>query len=108
MQNAFTLQEQLYRQQLRDEKWYTRRRQIIERDKGQCACCGQKSELQVHHRQYHVFAKTGAWKAPWQYADHLLVTLCQPCHKVGHQQFKVPVFHVETNEFMPANRMHAW
>ena len=81
-----------YRRQLWDDRWRQRREVIMTRDQGRCRCCGSTLQLQVHHRQYHVDAVTGAWKAPWEYADNLLVTLCERCHQAGHARFKVPVF----------------
>ena len=108
MSQSLTIQEQQYREQLRDKRWLIKRKLILDREQNMCKCCGATNALQVHHRQYHVNVDTGAWKAPWQYADYLLVTLCQTCHQAGHQQYKVPVFYIEVKAFMLANRMHAW
>lgn len=89
-----------YQQQLLDERWRMRRQQIIHRDGGCCRSCGSTIELQVHHRQYHTDAQTGIWKAPWNYEDRLLITLCRSCHEAGHQLYKVPVFEVRLqNEY---------
>jgi hypothetical protein len=72
-------------------KWKLRRKEILERDRYCCANCEGKMELQVHHRQYHFIQALGQFKAPWEYSDRLLITLCSKCHSQGHSKFKVPI-----------------
>lgn len=83
-----------YNELLQSENWQKRRRQILVRDGYQCLRCGSNENLNVHHRQYHIFAKTGEFRKPWEYEGTNLVTLCRVCHHKGHQFFKVPVFSV--------------
>jgi 5-methylcytosine-specific restriction endonuclease McrA len=71
-------------------KWKARRKEIITRDQHKCVICGSGTEIQVHHRQYHFIKAIKKFKAPWDYADHLLITLCSKCHARGHSKFKVP------------------
>lgn len=73
-----------------DEKWKVKRAQIIERDDNACVICQCSENLQVHHRQYHFIKALGKFKAPWDYEDHLLITLCERCHARGHNKYKVP------------------
>jgi len=75
-------------------EWFAKRDVILKRDKGMCLHCGSGNNLQVHHRQYHRFIKSGEKKMPWEYNDKYLVTLCMDCHQIGHKYFKVPVFNV--------------
>ena len=105
MNKNLTPEEIQYRRQLLDDRWRRRRDVILTRDGSRCRCCGGIHQLQVHHRQYHVDAVTGAWKAPWEYEDRLLVTLCERCHSAGHQQYRIPVFSIPQKRFRPANRM---
>jgi 5-methylcytosine-specific restriction endonuclease McrA len=60
------------------------------RDNRCCIVCSGREELQVHHRQYHFVKAANAFKMPWAYPDHLLITLCKNCHQRGHNKFKVP------------------
>ena len=80
-----------YGSTLFDPRWKTRRKQIIARDGAKCVICGAGEKLQVHHRQYHFIQALEIFKDPWDYPDHLMITLCQPCHQRGHNKFKVPI-----------------
>jgi len=73
-------------------QWSTKRKAILKRDKFRCRCCGNGASLQVHHRQYHKNKNTSDYKAPWEYEDKLLITLCNRCHNKGHQIYSIPVF----------------
>jgi hypothetical protein len=70
--------------------WKSKRKEIIERDQFKCVICGSSDDLQVHHRQYHFIKAIQKFKVPWDYAGHLLITLCSSCHGRGHSKFKVP------------------
>ncbi len=84
-----------YQSKLQDPRWKAKKSSILERDGYRCAICGSTQNLEVHHRQYHIFTDTGAYREPWDYPEELLITLCHDCHLVGHSQYKVPVFFVE-------------
>ena len=73
-----------------DPRWKTRRAEIISRDQECCVICQSRSDLQIHHRQYLFVQQLNAFKMPWDYPDHLLITLCKSCHQRGHSKFKVP------------------
>jgi 5-methylcytosine-specific restriction endonuclease McrA len=74
--------------------WKLKRKEILKRDQFKCVICGSENELQVHHRQYHFVEATKKFKVPWDYPDHLLITLCSPCHARGHSKYKVPSINV--------------
>lgn len=84
--------EKNYNKILKTPKWYEKRDEIIRRDNNRCMNCGSTEGLQVHHRQYHIIVKTGNYRLPWEYPGRYLVTLCEACHKKGHENYKVPVF----------------
>ena len=69
-----------------------KRSKILQRDGHRCQNCGSEKFLQAHHRQYHFLSNLGQFKAPWDYNDKYLVTLCRDCHQRGHQNFNIPVF----------------
>jgi hypothetical protein len=73
-----------------DKRWIAKRVQILIRDSHQCAVCKRNQGLQVHHRQYHFIKALNQFKAPWDYENYLLVTLCDRCHSRGHSKFRVP------------------
>ncbi len=72
--------------------WKAKREEILRRDQQRCRNCGSKTGLQVHHRQYHINPATGLKREPWHYSNKYLVTLCDKCHKTGHQHYTIPVF----------------
>jgi len=74
-----------------DPRWKAKRAEIVNRDGGCCIICKSNEELQVHHRQYQYIKQANSFKMPWDYPDHLLITLCKNCHTRGHSKFKIPV-----------------
>jgi len=74
-------------------EWKLKRKEIIERDRN-CVICNSISVLQVHHRQYHFLVRENRFKYPWEYHEHLLITLCESCHRRGHSKFKVPIINL--------------
>jgi hypothetical protein len=77
-----------------DARWRAKRAEIIARDNNCCVNCKEQLNLQVHHRQYHFVVRDNKFKLPWDYPGHLLITLCEPCHKKGHSKYKVPTIHI--------------
>ena len=70
----------------RDSRWQQKRLQVMERDKWSCVSCfdcGEGVTLNVHHAYYE------AGKAPWEYPDSCLHTLCENCHKKIHELTKL-------------------
>lgn len=64
-----------YYEKLRDPRWQRKRLEIMERDGFACIHCGDKTKtLNVHHAYYE------SGKAPWEYGNWSLVTLCEDCH----------------------------
>jgi hypothetical protein len=64
-----------YSDKLKDPRWQKRRLEILERDGWACQICEDKEHtLHVHHKIYE------QGKAPWEYDNDSLVTLCQNCH----------------------------
>ena len=80
-----------YKQLLFSPQWKEKRKEIIIRDAEKCIICGNTTSLEVHHRQYHYLNQSKTFKAPWDYDDHLLITLCNSCHQRGHRKYKVPI-----------------
>lgn len=75
------------------EEWKNKRDEIIKRD-GCCKICNSITDLQVHHRQYHFLLKEKKFKLPWEYPNNLLITLCENCHRRGHNKYKVPIINI--------------
>lgn len=71
-------------------KWKAKRKEILHRDLYRCVHCRSNKDLQVHHRQYHFMISEQQFRLPWDYPDHLLITLCESCHSKGHNKYKVP------------------
>jgi hypothetical protein len=64
-----------YSEKLKDPRWQKKRLEILQRDNWTCQLCGATTiTLHIHHRKYI------KGKEPWEYPDHLLVTLCEICH----------------------------
>ena len=75
-------------------RWKSKRKEILARDMNRCVHCKSDKELQVHHRQYHFIVQQQQFRLPWDYPDHLLITLCESCHSHGHNKYKVPTINV--------------
>lgn len=81
-----------YNTLLKSKRWFDKRKIILARDRNKCRSCGSNENLQVHHRQYQIIKRTGLFQLPWKYDNRYLVTLCNKCHKNGHQVYKVPSY----------------
>ncbi|ACU57536.1 hypothetical protein Cpin_0027 [Chitinophaga pinensis DSM 2588] len=79
-----------YKTLLFDPQWKAKRNEILTRDQQKCIICQSQDNLHVHHRQYHFDTQLGKFKPPWDYSNHLLITLCERCHQRGHKKYKVP------------------
>ena len=68
----------------KDPRWQKKRLEILERDGWKCRICeDSKKTLHVHHCFYNKKFK------PWEYPkDCGLITLCEDCHKVEHEERK--------------------
>jgi 5-methylcytosine-specific restriction endonuclease McrA len=86
-----TYQHGSYREKLFDKRWLAKRQTILERDNRRCIICGSTEKLIVHHKQYHLIKRLQIFCDPWDYDDKYLITLCESCHKRGHQKFDMPV-----------------
>lgn len=63
----------------RRPEWQKKRLEIMQAADFSCQECGNNTvTLNVHHRHYVKGAK------PWEYKNHALVCLCEPCHKRRH------------------------
>jgi hypothetical protein len=70
-----------YAELYRDSRWQEKRLRIMDRDEFCCRSCeagGPGVTLNVHHAYYE------KGKAPWEYPDETLTTLCERCHKEIH------------------------
>lgn len=94
--NAFQVKYnyQSYAELLMDQRWKEFRLMVLARDRYQCRNCCSKLNLQVHHRQYHRDKITGNKKMPWEYDLQFLITLCDECHNVGHENYKIQSFKI--------------
>lgn len=65
----------------RSKEWKAFRHRIFTRDSHTCVRCGKtcdEAELHLHHKHYL------PGRAPWDYPDDLLITLCKGCHAQEH------------------------
>lgn len=67
-----------YNDQLLTPEWGNKRKEIIDRDNGQCQICLSQKELHVHHKTYL------SNRMAWDYPSELLITLCGSCHSLFH------------------------
>lgn len=72
-----------YAEKLKDPRWQKKRLEILQRDDWTCQICKDKeSTLHVHHKYYMKNVE------PWDYEDHLLVTLCESCHEYEREHWE--------------------
>lgn len=77
---------------LHDERWYDKRRIILERDNHTCQWCGKTTNLQVHHKYYNKYPNDIKVE-PWNYPDDALITLCNDCHKKCHDKYVIKTYY---------------
>jgi 5-methylcytosine-specific restriction endonuclease McrA len=73
-----------YGEKLKDPRWQKKRLELLNRDKWTCqVCLSEEHTLHIHHRRYVKEL------LPWEYPDHMMVTLCEFCHaNEGEQMFE--------------------
>ncbi len=82
-----------YSEKLRDPRWQRKRLEIMNRDNFECQRChSATSTLNVHHRAY---LKN---RDPWDYQDHMLTTLCEPCHERTESNLRLVLDQIASNE----------
>ena len=70
-------------EQYKDPRWQKKRLEIMQRDEFMCQECGETEQtLNVHHLIYYPN------KAPWQYENDELKTLCEYCHISLHEDYQ--------------------
>lgn len=75
------IQMSKYSELLRDPRWQKVRLKKLEAAKWSCErCWDDGTMLSVHHKRYVKGRK------PWEYPEHELVVLCQPCHEIEHDE----------------------
>jgi hypothetical protein len=89
-----------YAEKLRDPRWQRKRLEILERDNFKCRHCMSKDKtLHIHHRIYR------KGKMPWDYEDHIFVTLCEDCHKNAEETKENLLLSIGINPCRDANLM---
>ena len=81
-----------YDKLLHDDRWYTKRDEILKRDNHKCQWCGKTTNLQVHHKYYNIYPN-GKHPEPWDYPDDALMTLCRDCHIKYHEKYTVKQYY---------------
>lgn len=70
-----------YSELLRDPRWQKMRLKKLESAEWCCQICyDSETMLSVHHKRYV------KGRMPWEYPEHELVVLCQPCHESEHEE----------------------
>ncbi|OBU59206.1 hypothetical protein [Stenotrophomonas maltophilia] len=70
-----------YSELLRDPRWQKIRLKKLEAANWCCELCyDDETMLSVHHKRYV------KGRMPWEYPEHELSVLCQPCHEAEHQE----------------------
>jgi len=64
-----------YSEKLKDSRWGSKRRRILDRSNDLCEQCAATRYIEVHHCYYRY------GREPWQYPDIALLALCKNCHK---------------------------
>jgi len=64
------------RQRLDPDSYERLREQVLRRDGSRCQCCGTRSNLEVHHKE---FRSQGG-----DDSEQNLITLCVACHSLAH------------------------
>jgi len=67
-----------FKKTYKDQRWFEKRKMILERDGHKCQNCKSETSLEVHHKYYDN-------KAAWDYPNESLITLCRSCHKRVHE-----------------------
>ncbi len=64
-----------YTDQLKDERWLEKRKEVLNTKGYVCCQCGSKYNLQIHHLRYE------KGKMAWEYPMGDLIVLCEKCHE---------------------------
>lgn len=67
-----------YKKQLQSKEWKEKREEVFEERGKICEICGNKDNLQIHHKEYINNRKA------WEYDNFYLEVLCRGCHSKHH------------------------
>ena len=67
-----------YSEELKDKRWTKKKIEVWQRYGYQCAICGSKENIDVHHLSYE------KGKKAWEYPTENFIPLCRECHKKVH------------------------
>lgn len=71
-------------------EWRYKRLMILLRDDYECLDCNKKHESNHVHHNYYINKMF-----PWQVPDDALETLCSKCHRLRHENKKIPVYEID-------------
>jgi len=76
-----------YIEKLKHPKWQKKRLEILGRDSFKCRSChAEENTLHVHHLYYR------KGNDPWDYPNACLITLCDQCHDIEHDERNDAIF----------------
>lgn len=85
-----------YKILLKNPHWQKKRLEILQRDAWKCQFCNSglhnDETLNVHHKYYE------DGRAPWEYPDAALITICEDCHNKLHSPHAPQDFRTLTRE----------
>ena len=94
----FTKTQEPYSFLLENRAWQAKRLAILARDNNRCQRCGAKESdgvrLHVHHKHY-IYGLD-----PWEYKDPELITYCEKCHSIVHNNCHIPVCRLQGNQLV--------
>ena len=84
--NDINIQDMYFAFQISDPNGFFKPRKVLISFKENVAKTNIRTDLNIHHKYYV------QGKAPWDYPDNALETLCIDCHRKRHNEEKTPVF----------------
>ena len=98
-----------YKEKLKNPKWKSFSSKVLSKDGYTCTMnCGWSRDngipLQAHHTVYYV--ENGKFVEPWDYQVDELVTLCERCHTIIHNQCSMPIRDKKTGKLMNESKAY--
>lgn len=82
-----------YNELLKTMEWKRRREDVFIARGRKCMYCGNRDNLDIHHK-YYLKYPDGEFIKPWEYNMDCYMVLCRDCHNKVHEKYQIKSYYI--------------